>query len=246
MKTSYTPLFSIIAAAGMLGALALVGAQSADARLLPPGHPPLSQELPAGHPPIDDGLPPGHPPINGGLPPGHPTIGDGMPANHPTRTQAPRVAPADPQDVRSIDAIISAYYGALSAPAKAERDWDRFRSLFIPEARLISAQPLGEGQPCVVMTPDQFIQVNGGYFVSTGYFETDIHRRTEVFGNAASVFSTYEARQTEDGEPHSRGINSMQLVFDGKRWWIATVLWDFERPDNPIPTEYLPVDADQQ
>ena len=35
-----------------------------------------------------------------------------------------------------------------------------------------------------------------------------------------------------------RGINSIQLVRDGKRWWIASVVWDTERPDNPIPADY--------
>ena len=37
-----------------------------------------------------------------------------------------------------------------------------------------------------------------------------------------------------------RGINSIQLVNDGKRWWIASVVWDTEQPDNPIPAQYLP------
>jgi hypothetical protein len=33
---------------------------------------------------------------------------------------------------------------------------------------------------------------------------------------------------------------SLQLVRDGRRWWIASAAWDLERPDNPISTEYSP------
>ena len=34
------------------------------------------------------------------------------------------------------------------------------------------------------------------------------------------------------------GINSIQVVNDGQRWWVASVVWDTERPNNPIPPEY--------
>jgi hypothetical protein len=26
---------------------------------------------------------------------------------------------------------------------------------------------------------------------------------------------------------------------DGKRWWIVTVFWEAESPDNPLPKKYL-------
>jgi hypothetical protein len=26
---------------------------------------------------------------------------------------------------------------------------------------------------------------------------------------------------------------------DGRRWWVVTVFWDSERPDNRIPEKYL-------
>jgi hypothetical protein len=34
-----------------------------------------------------------------------------------------------------------------------------------------------------------------------------------------------------------RSVNSIQLYWDGTRWWIASATWDDERPDNPIPAE---------
>ena len=52
---------------------------------------------------------------------------------------------ADPNDVTSIDAIITAAYDVISGPAGKKRDWDRERSLYYPGARLIpTAKPGSE------------------------------------------------------------------------------------------------------
>jgi hypothetical protein len=76
---------------------------------------------------------------------------------------------------------------------------------------------------------------------AAGFFEREIARRTDCFGNVCQIFSTYESRHAaSDPKPFERGVNSIQLVRDGKRWWIASVAWEAERPDNPIPPEYLP------
>ena len=47
-------------------------------------------------------------------------------------------------------------------------------------------------------------------------------------------------RSLSDPEPFMRGINSIQLVWHEGRWWVTSIVWDFERPDNPIPSVYLP------
>ena len=43
----------------------------------------------------------------------------------------------DPKDVGSLDAIMKAVYDVISGDAGKPRDWDRFRSLFHKDARLI-------------------------------------------------------------------------------------------------------------
>jgi hypothetical protein len=91
-----------------------------------------------------------------------------------------------------------------------------------------------------VMTPDDYINASGNLIEENGFFEKEIARRVEVFGTIAHVFSTYESRhKAEDPTPFARGINSIQLMNDGKRWWIVTVFWQGEGPDNPIPEKYL-------
>jgi len=36
-----------------------------------------------------------------------------------------------------------------------------------------------------------------------------------------------------------RGINSIQLFYDGSRWWIVSIYWQQESPEYPIPEKYL-------
>ena len=162
-----------------------------------------------------------------------------------TRAAAPATtaAPAPrPEDVGSEDAIIAALYGAISGPAGQKRDWVRFRSLFIPEARLIVARPpRPEGPlPPRVMSVEDYINTAGAT-LEAGFFEREISRISESFGGVTHRFSTYESRaRAEDPQPFARGINSIQLLNDGRRWWVVTVFWDSERPNNPIPAKYLP------
>ncbi len=166
------------------------------------------------------------------LPPSHPPI-------EPAKDERPA---ADPQDVNSIDAILKAYYDVISGPAGEERNWDRFRSLFLPDARFITTRVVRDRSAPVMMKPTDFMDFNKKYFERGGYFEREINRRVDAFGSIAQIFSTYESRRRlDDSEPYSRGINSIQLLNAGQRWWIVTVMWDHERPDSlPIPPQYLP------
>jgi len=148
---------------------------------------------------------------------------------------------ANPADVASIDAILHAAYDTISGPAGKQRDWNRFRSLFAAGARLIPTIPAQEGGFTTrVLTPEDYITHGDAFFAKNGFFEREVARRTEEFGQIAQVFSTYESRHNaDDAKPFERGINSFQLMNDGKRWRIVTILWQGETPQSPIPKEYL-------
>jgi hypothetical protein len=149
---------------------------------------------------------------------------------------------ANPADVGSIDAIIKAVYDVISGDAGVKRDWDRFRTLFHKDARLI---PTGKNPQTGIFiarssTPEEYIERNAPFFEKEGFFEQEVARKTNVYGNIAHVFSTYAAyKKSGDKTPFMRGINSFQLFNDGKRWWIVTIYWQAETPENPIPKEYL-------
>jgi hypothetical protein len=161
----------------------------------------------------------------------------------PAAAQEKAVPAADPADVASIDAILTALYDVISGPPGQARDWDRFRSLFAPGARLIPVGVPRDGSAAraTVLTVDGYIERTAPLFEANGFHEIEVARTTEQFGHIAHVFSTYESRRDpRDAEPFARGINSIQLMHDGTRWWIVTIFWDSERPDQPIPARYLP------
>jgi len=145
----------------------------------------------------------------------------------------------DQSDVSSIDAIIKTVYESITFREGEEPDLDRFRSLFITNALFTRITPDGVNK----MDLDGFIssfsnRINTGAMKS--FSETEISRKTHSYGSIAQVWSTYKKGiNTEDPVSSGRGINSIQLFNDGKRWWISSILWQDETSDNPIPEKYL-------
>ncbi|MBA2238959.1 MAG: nuclear transport factor 2 family protein [Lysobacter sp.] len=151
------------------------------------------------------------------------------------------VKEANAADVSSIDAIMKAVYDVISGDAGQKRDWDRFRSLFHKDARMI---PSGKNKDGVVgarvLTTEDYITRSSPFMEKEGFFEKEIARRVDTYGNIAQVFSTYQSfHKADDKKPFARGINSFQLLNDGKRWWVITIYWQGETPELPIPKEYL-------
>ena len=155
--------------------------------------------------------------------------------------QQTEIKPANPADVSSVDTIIKAVYDVISGDAGQKRDWDRFRTLFHKDARMI---PTGKNQQtnlysATVLTAEDYIKRVEPVFAREGFYEKEIARKTDTYGNIVQAFSTYEARRKKDDEkPFLRGINSFQLLFDGTRWWVMSIFWQAETPDNPIPQKY--------
>ncbi|QQS41379.1 MAG: hypothetical protein IPM63_00035 [Acidobacteriota bacterium] len=152
--------------------------------------------------------------------------------------QAPKAGRSD--DVATLDAIIKAYYEVVSGPAGEAPDFERDSSLHHPNALISVASVDSKGNPQLsTMSLRGFYDRFGGTR-RTAFYEWEIHRRTERFGNMANVWSTYAASDKPGGKPFMRGINNIQLFHDGKRWWIVSWIYDSERPENPIPEDYLP------
>jgi hypothetical protein len=148
------------------------------------------------------------------------------------------VPAAKPDDVKSVTSLLAALYDVISGPA-GERDWNRFRSLFMPNARLTSAEKTPDGAVRVrPSSVEDYVRLGGNYFLKNGFFEKPIVSRVETFGNVAQVFSSYESRHALEEAPFARGINSLQMLYDGKRWWVVNILWDEERADNPLPRDF--------
>jgi hypothetical protein len=154
---------------------------------------------------------------------------------------AVQTIPPRAEDVGTLDGIMKAFYETISGPAGQPRQWARDRTLYIPGVRFVSTGVKPDGTIVAnVMDHQAYVDAVNGDLVREGFFEREIHRVTTKFGNITHVFSTYESRLKEGGPVVARGVNSVELFHDGKRWWIAAATWDSERPDNPIPKELLP------
>jgi hypothetical protein len=151
--------------------------------------------------------------------------------------QAPAIAP----ELTTLDGILSALYGTISGAAGAPRDWERLRSLFTHEGRMAVHGPNKTGDMTTrVLTISDYISRVTPVFAKEGFYETELARSTESFGQIAHVFSTYESRRSPDeATPFQRGMNSIQLVNDGQRWWIQSLVWQAESEKNPLPARYL-------
>jgi hypothetical protein len=144
-------------------------------------------------------------------------------------------------DVATPDAILAATYDVISGPP-GKRDWDRFRSLFLPGARMAAVVKGKDGSlSAKSFTPEEYITFGDAYFMKSGFFEREASRHSDRYANIMQIFSTYESRHDiKDASPFARGTNSFQLFFDGKRWWVVDIFWQEETPDAPLPEEFLP------
>ena len=147
---------------------------------------------------------------------------------------------ANPADVSTIDGMIKAWYDVISGPAGKPREWARDRTLYIKDLRFVDVGWSKDGTPNPRIVDHQAYVDSSDGMAQRGFFEKEIHRVSQRFGPIAHVWSTYESRQTENGPIIARGINSIELFWDGKRWWIANGIWTDETKENPIPKEYLP------
>ncbi len=148
----------------------------------------------------------------------------------------------DSTKVLTLDKTIKTLYQVISAEKEEDRNWKQFKYLFHPNAKLI---PSGKNSEDVYkaryLSPGDYIKSSSDWLKLNGFVEKEIHRKVNAFGNIAHVFSTYESYHSKDDEaPFMRGINSIQLLNDGKRWWIMNIFWSQETEDNHIPKAYLP------
>lgn len=145
-------------------------------------------------------------------------------------------------DGAQVDKTIKALYDVISGPKGKQRDWDRFRSLCVEGCTFTGVRHEAPDRArSHRMTVEEYIKRAGPFLEESGFFEREMHRKLEIFGNVAHAFSTY-ASFNEEGKkiPFARGINSIQLLKTPSGWKIFSVLWQQEATFIPIPAAYLP------
>ena len=151
---------------------------------------------------------------------------------------------ADPADVASPEAVIRAAYESLTRAPGEDYDWDRLRSLHLPEARL-APNPEQTGGEARVLSIEEFIDwIDGSVTIGgpedEGFVEEGIHTETREYGDVAQLISTYVSRTHAGDREIARGVNFLTLVRRDGRWWVLSVAWDEENAAGRIPAELLP------
>lgn len=147
---------------------------------------------------------------------------------------------ADTNAVKSIDGIVKEFLRLQSSEKGKTRNWEALRNLFLPTASFtILNVDSGDSlyKPTETISLDDFIDLLHEDYYEAGYFEYETGKTIEEFNGIATVFQSFYGKDSKNEE--ARGINSYQLVFFEKRWWIANLLWTLETKEVKIPKKYL-------
>jgi hypothetical protein len=134
-------------------------------------------------------------------------------------------------DRAAIAAVVDEMYAMISGP-RGPRDWSRQAGCFHPDARQIRTWVDEAGRPAMkIMGLADYARDTIPFFARNDFYEIEIARRIDLFGNIAHVWSAYEARTAPgDAALERRGINSIQLFRDPEKGWrIVAMIWDNER-----------------
>ena len=148
-------------------------------------------------------------------------------------------------DLSTVDGIIHALYDDISGPVGQERNWNDFKNLFAENARMYIAVTNTDSSPVLKsLSPEEYVERNQSRLSDIGFSEDELYRIANNYGAGTQVFSTYESHYTnKNGEEDiTKGINNIQLFFDGSRYFIASIFWDANAKNIEVPDRYLPKD----
>ncbi|MEC7009815.1 MAG: hypothetical protein VXX12_06950, partial [Pseudomonadota bacterium] len=137
-------------------------------------------------------------------------------------------------DTSSIDSIVNAYYEVVSGPEGFIYDADRDTNIHADGALITKVFPDGRFQRHDLSTEQAMISVP----YDQAFFEYEVDRRIERYGNIAHVWSEFEMRTSPEAEPYSGGLNSISLYFTDNRWWISS--WSTQYRDLSIEPSKAP------
>lgn len=153
----------------------------------------------------------------------------------------PKMKPR-PEDVSSIDGMVKAYYEVVSGPAEKPRDWGRDATLYVPGIHFTIFREGKDGKTTMrSVSHQEFVNESEAAMKGKPFYEHEIHRIAHRAGNVAHVLSTGEQRSSPDGTVQGHSIDSLELYWDGSRWWIVNAnIWEVEPGGKPLPAEFLP------
>ena len=149
--------------------------------------------------------------------------------------------PATAYDLSEIHKVVNKLYANISFKKNTSPTLAKLKDIFYGKGMLLNNST---GQP-KQYTLQEFTsiiegQVNAGKVLA--FEEKEVSSETELFGNIAHCFSTYETGYLLTGRDefiNKRGINSIQLIKVNGKWLILSIIWNEENEELKLPEKYL-------
>ncbi|MGB3149912.1 MAG: hypothetical protein WBB27_04550 [Maribacter sp.] len=138
-------------------------------------------------------------------------------------------------DVKSIDAIMDAYYDVVSGSSDDPWEFERDKYIHSENAVITRLDKNGNAQSHALEA--EYIPI--GLSPKEDFYEKELKRGVNQFGNMAQVWSAFEIRTDPEIESNIRGLNNIQLHYEKGRWWIDSWTCEMESETNSLLTEFL-------
>ena len=130
-------------------------------------------------------------------------------------------------NVGTLDGIIKAYYDVVTIKKGEKINYERDSLLHIAGVRVGSAGIDAKGNPILQYTSlSEFHRQSDAYMEKNGFWEHETVRTVQHIQNIYHVWSSYVSAYTPGGKTIAQGVNSIELFFDGKRFWILGWFYD--------------------
>ena len=144
----------------------------------------------------------------------------------------------DTNALKTVNGIVKESLRLISSEKGKTRNWEALRNLFLPTATFTVLNNIDSiPQPVETISLGEFINLMHDEYYEQGYLEYETGKTVDEFNGIANVFQSFYGKDSEGKA--ERGINSYQLVYFNKRWWIANLLWTLETNNVKIPKKYL-------
>jgi hypothetical protein len=139
------------------------------------------------------------------------------------------------EDVKSVDAIINAYYDVVSGSSSEPWEFERDKYIHAKNAVITRLDENGKTESHTLEA--EYIPI--GLSPKEDFYEKELKRIVNKFGNIAQVWSAFEIRTDPKTESNIRGLNSIQLHYENSRWYIDNWTCEMESEKTSVVTEFM-------
>lgn len=139
------------------------------------------------------------------------------------------------KDVKSIDAIINAYYDVVSGSSSDPWEFERDKYIHSENAVITRLNENGKAKSHTLEA--EYIPI--ALSPKEDFYEKELKRKVSKYGNIAQVWSAFEIRTDPEIESNIKGLNSIQLHYENGRWWIDSWTCEMASEKNALVTEFM-------